>query len=89
MLAIALVGVCVVAMGYQAFGPHGYQMLQVREKQKAQLEKEVHKLTIENIQLSTEVDKLKNDPKTMEDLARQDLKMAKPGERIYVLPPER
>lgn len=83
------VSVCFVAMGYQAFGPHGLQTLQLREQQKHQLEKEVHDLTIQNIQLSTDVDKLKNDDKTLEDLARQDLKMARPGERIYVLPPEK
>jgi cell division protein FtsB len=49
---------------------------------------EIRELTIRNIQLNRDVQKLGNDPKAIEDVARQDLKLAKPGEYIYVLPPE-
>ena len=85
---MAACSVCLLGMGYRALGPHGYIALQKREAEKSRLLDEVHSLTIENIRLSSDVEKLKNDPRTMENLARQELKLAKPGEYIYVLPPE-
>jgi cell division protein FtsB len=88
LLAVAVVGVALFAMGQRALGPNGYQALQERERQKHQLEKEIRDLTIHNIELNRDVDKLNSDPKAIEDVARQDLKLAKPGEYIYILPPD-
>ncbi len=77
------------AMAHRALGPNGYQAYRQREAQKHQLELDIRQLTIRNIELNGDVQKLSSyDNKTIEGVARQDLKLAKPGEVIYVLPPE-
>jgi len=88
MFIVAVVGVGLFAVVHRAMGPNGYLAFQQRERQKQELEREVRELTIRNIQLSRDVEKLGSDPKAIENVARQDLKLAKPGEYIYVLPPE-
>ena len=88
MFAVTVVAASFFAMGHRALGPNGYLGYQQRERQKQQLEREVRELTIRNIQLNRDVQKLGSDDKAIEGVARQDLKLAKPGEYIYVLPPE-
>jgi cell division protein FtsB len=75
-----------LVIGYRAMGPNGYMLLQQREREKQKLERDVRQLTLEHVRLSGEVEQLKNDPKAIEKVARQELKLAKPGEYIYVLP---
>jgi len=84
--AVAAACAFLLVLGYRAIGPKGYLLLQQKESEKQKLEHEVRQLTLEHIRLSGEVEQLKNDPKTIEKLARQELKLAKPGEYIYVLP---
>jgi cell division protein FtsB len=86
--AVTVVAVGLLAIGHRALGPNGYLAFQQRERQKQQLEREIRELTIRNIQLNRDVQQLGNDSKAIEDVARQDLKLAKPGEYIYVLPAE-
>jgi cell division protein FtsB len=88
MVVVTTVAASLLAMGHRALGPNGFQALQKREQQKHDLEHQVRDLTIRNIQLSRDVQKLSSDDKAIEGVARQDLKLAKPGEYIYVLPPE-
>jgi cell division protein FtsB len=88
MFAVTAVAASLLAMGHRALGPNGYLTLQKREQQKHDLERQVRDLTIRNIQLNRDVQKLGSDDKAIEGVARQDLKLAKPGEYIYVLPPE-
>jgi cell division protein FtsB len=76
-----------LVLGYRAMGPSGYILLQQREMEKQKLEREVRQLTLEHLRLASEIEHLKNDPKAIEKMARQDLKLAKPDEYIYVLPP--
>jgi len=50
------------------------------------LNKEILELKQENQQLNQRVDALKNDPKAIEKEAREQLRLARPGEVIYTLP---
>ena len=50
------------------------------------LDKEILQLKEENERLAHHVRALKNDPKTIEKEAREQLRYARPGEVIYTLP---
>lgn len=89
VFVVAGVSVFLLGVGYRAMGPKGYQLLQARETEKHKLERDVRQLTLEHLRLSNEVEQLKNDPKAIEKLAREELRLAKPGEYIYVLPTPR
>ena len=91
MLAGVVAAVCLLLLGYHVLGPSGYLALREQERQKRTLEEEIHKLTLENMRLSSQVEALQKNPHEVERIARQELKLARPGEVIYVLPsnPER
>jgi cell division protein FtsB len=84
--AVAGASAFLLMIGYRAMGPSGYMLWQQREQEKQKLEREVRQLTLEHVRLAGEVERLKNDPKAIEKVARQELKLAKPDEYIYVLP---
>lgn len=63
-------------------------LLQVR-KQRVQLAKareEVSQLEADNKRLEAEVVALKNDPRALEKIAREELNLVRPGEVVLVLP---
>lgn len=67
-------------------GDRGF--LQVR-RQRAQLraaQEEVARIDAENRKLETEVAALRNDPRALEKIAREQLQLVKPGEVVVVLP---
>lgn len=51
------------------------------------LEREIVVLRAETDQLTRTVDRLRNDPDFIEQLARETLGLVKPGERVLKLPP--
>jgi cell division protein FtsB len=71
---------------HEVFGDHGYFSLRRRRQELQSLEQQVQQLKQENQQLEQEIKALKSDPKAIEKLAREQMKLAKPGEIIYVLP---
>lgn len=76
----------VLLLGYHVFGPNGYMALRAREQEKRALEEEIRKLTVENLRLVRQVRELRTDPQAVERIAREEMKLARPGEVIYVLP---
>ena len=76
----------VLLLGYQLLGPSGYMALRSREREKRALEEEIRKLTVENLRLVRQVKELQTDPQAVERIAREEMKLARPGEVIYVLP---
>ncbi|MGH9521032.1 MAG: FtsB family cell division protein [Terriglobales bacterium] len=79
---------CVAALvAYHAiFGENG---MVVYEKKRAELKTvnaEVEKYQQENQKLTEQIKALKTDPKAIEKEAREQLRYARPGEVIYLLP---
>ena len=79
---------CLAALvAYHAvFGENG---MIVYEKKRAELKTvnaEVQKYEQENQKLSEQIKGLKSDPKAIEKEAREQLRYARPGEVIYLLP---
>ena len=86
---LATVGVLAIAalVAYHAvFGANGMVMYQNKRMELKAVDVEVEKLQKENEQLSDQIKGLKSDPKAIEKEAREQLRYARPGEVIYLLP---
>jgi cell division protein FtsB len=86
-LTLVMASVVVLWVGYLVVGPNGYLALREREREAQILRQDVQRLTLENMRLSGRVEALQNDPREVERVARQEMKLARPGEVIFVLPP--
>jgi cell division protein FtsB len=60
------------------------QMLKKRQEAHA-LDQALAAARSENAQLREEADRLKYDPATLEDRARRDLGLIKPGEKLFII----
>ena len=86
---LATVGVLAMAalVAYHAvFGANGMVVYQNKRSELKSVNGEVKKLELENQQLSEQIKSLKSDPKAIEKEAREQLRYARPGEVIYLLP---
>lgn len=83
-LALCLVAVWVAY--HVIFGANGMVIYSHKRTEYRALNKEILELKQENQQLNQRVDSLKNDPKAIEKEAREQLRLARPGEMIYTLP---
>lgn len=84
LLTLLLVAIALTVHGI--FGEHGYLALRRRQRELETLQQQVKQLEEENQKLEQQIKGLKSDPKAVEKLAREQMKLAKPGEIIYVLP---
>ena len=84
LLALALVSIALIV--HEIFGDHGYLALRRKRKDLQSLEQQIEQLQQDNRKLEQEIKALKSDPKAIEKLAREQMRMARPGEIIYVLP---
>lgn len=82
LAALTLLLVCV----HQIVGQNGYLTLRQRRQEMRQLELEVRRLTEENQRFDRQIQKLRSDPAAIERLARQEMKLARPGEFVFTLP---
>ena len=83
-LALCLLA-CWVAY-HVVFGDNGMMVYSHKRTEHRALDKEILELKQENDRLSHDVKALKNDPKTIEKEAREQLRYARPGEVIYTIP---
>jgi cell division protein FtsB len=68
------------------FGEHGLIDLNTFKNERNQLAEKSEQLTLKNLSLSVEIDRLKHDPKYIENVARQELGMV--GEDELILKPQ-
>lgn len=86
-LLLAVLGLGLLALVvHTLFGEHGYLALRRQQQQLERLEGEIKRLEGENRRLAEEIRALKTDPRAVERVAREELKMARPGEKIIILP---
>ena len=83
---LALLLACVALVVHEIYGEHGYLAVRRERREYDLLQQEIHRLQEENQQLERRIEALKADPKAIERLARDQMHMARPGERIYTLP---
>jgi len=70
-------------------GSHGTLQLVKVKMEKSRLEEKKEQLTHENKMLESFKDSLKTDPEAVEKIAREKYNMAKPGEDIYQVEPDK
>jgi cell division protein FtsL len=85
-LLMVLVLLAVALTVHEIFGERGYFALRRRRQELQNLQQQVKQLQEENQKLEQQIKGLQSDPKAVEKLAREQMKLAKPGEIIYVLP---
>jgi len=82
----SLVVACAFAIMHTIFGNNGFMALRHQQKEYRDLQKQVQELQRENEQIELQNSKLQSDPRAIERLAREQLRLARPGEIIYTLP---
>lgn len=76
--------IVIFGLAWLLFAPgNGLFSLFSRKKELQVLQAETTNLAGENITLQEEVDKMKNDPAYLEEVARRDFGLLKPNERVY------
>ncbi len=86
-LATAGVGLLAVLLAlHVVFGANGMMVYQKKRAEYRNLEKNLDDLKKQNEALSEQIRALKSDPAAIEKEAREQLRYAKPGEIIYLLP---
>ena len=75
-----------VILMHEVFGRNGYMTLRREKKEYNTLQKQIQAVSEENQQLEQKIHALKNNPEAVEKQARDQLRLAKPGEIIYMLP---
>jgi cell division protein FtsB len=70
------------------FGANGLLTLRQKRREYNSLRHQIQQLKTQNQQLQQQIQGLKSDPDTIGRYAREELHMARPGEVIYVLPPQ-
>jgi cell division protein FtsB len=86
-IAVAVFGLLTVAMLLLAvFNDKGSLQVRAQAKKLSALEDDITKLDAENKKLNTEIQALRTDATTVEKLAREELKLVKPGEVVIVTP---
>jgi cell division protein FtsB len=83
---LGLVLVVFALLVHEVFGEHGYLALRRQRREHEALQQEIQQLQEENARLEKEIERLKSDPDAIEKLAREKMRLARPGEFIYVLP---
>ncbi|MBI4471910.1 MAG: septum formation initiator family protein [Acidobacteria bacterium] len=86
-IALGVFGLLTVAMLLLAiFNDKGALQVHARSEKLAAIEKEIAAIESENKKLTGEIRALRSDPATIEKLAREELKLVKPGEVVIVTP---
>jgi cell division protein FtsB len=67
------------------FGTHGVLAMRRSQREAGEIRKEIQKLNDENRELQDRVKDLKSDPQAIEEIARKEMGLAKPGELIFKL----
>jgi cell division protein FtsB len=68
------------------FGDRGYLRLLDKRDRASALAREVDRLESENVRLAAEIRALKSEPRAIEKIAREQLGLARPGEKVFLLP---
>jgi cell division protein FtsB len=68
------------------FGTNGWMAYEQKKAEYRKVSDDVQRIQRENSQLEAQIKALKTDPNAIEKEAREQLRYAKPGEIVYVMP---
>jgi cell division protein FtsB len=78
---LGLIGLLVGAL----FGDRGILQLQTQRERAEALAAEIEELRADNRRLAAEIEGLKGDPRAIEQLAREQLGLVRPGETVFLI----
>jgi cell division protein FtsB len=78
--------VLVLLFVHDIFGDHGFLAMRRTQREIEQMRGDISKLNDENRTLSGQVTALKSDPRMIEQIARDEMGLARPGEMIFKVP---
>ena len=81
-----LVLLCVALLVHELFGQHGFLAMRRQQREVRMLQEQLQQLQQKNMELEKQINALRSDPKAIERVAREQMRMARPGEIIYTLP---
>ena len=81
-----LVLLCIALLVHEVFGQHGFLSMRRQQKEVQTLQEQLQQLQQKNLELEKQINALRSDPKAIERVARERMRMARPGEIIYTLP---
>lgn len=84
ILVLLLVSIALIV--HNIFGQNGYLTLRQQRKEAQDIQQKIKKLQDENEQLDKQNRESKSNPEAIERMAREQMHLAKPGEKIYTLP---
>ncbi|MEZ5421311.1 MAG: septum formation initiator family protein [Vicinamibacterales bacterium] len=85
LLRAALVVVTIVVLVDAIVGEKGLVALMRARDQKAAIEQALQAVRLENQRMVEQTRRYREDPATIEELARRDLGMIKPGEKLFII----
>jgi cell division protein FtsB len=86
-IALGVFGLLTIAvLVLTVFNDKGMLQVRAQSKKLTTIEDDVNAIDAENKQLTKEIQALRTDPTTIERLAREELKLVKPGEIVLVSP---
>ena len=87
-LVIAACGLFALTVGlHEVIGQNGYLARRRRRIQVETLASDIQKLKQENADLNRKIKDLRSDPDTIEKLAREQLRLGRPGDVVVTLTP--
>ena len=75
--------VCIALVVHEIFGTHGLLAWLQEKREVENLHQQIRQLQQENDQLDKQIKALKSDPKVIERLAREQIRLVRPGETVY------
>jgi len=85
--ALGVLGMSVAALLLLGYGGQSLARVWHMKQEVESLEREIGSLRTETERLSVAINRLRNDPDHIEQVAREALGLVKPGERVLKLPP--
>jgi len=79
-------GLLVAFAGLAAVGERSMDRVSRLRVEAERLQQEIQQLEAENEELARTVDRLRDDPSVIEQIAREELGMVKPGEKVLRFP---
>lgn len=89
MVGYALSGAAFILVVNALVGENGYLATLRARRESAQLEEQLNRLRDENRQMRERIKRLNTDPAELEDSARKELRLIKPGETIVIVKDEK
>jgi len=83
---LGVVCLLLVMIVTSVFGKKGVMDIRRASLRLADLDLEIHRLSAEKAELEAEIRELEKNPKAVEKVARGDLWLVRPGEKVIVVP---